>query len=71
LFDNKQFLVTYEELVMGGSIQKLVGAYITICGGEMARVFWEEKEGKESLRITFCRKRQAAQNAMKLAFRGK
>jgi hypothetical protein len=34
-------------------------------------VFWEEKGGKESVRNTFRRKRQAAQNAMKLAFRGK
>jgi hypothetical protein len=71
LFDKKQF-VTDEELVMGGSIQKLVCTYINICGGERARAFfWEEKGGKESVRNTFCRKRQAAQNAMKLAFRGK
>jgi hypothetical protein len=42
LFDKKQF-VTDEELVMGGSIQKLVCTYINICGGERARVFWEEK----------------------------
>jgi serine/threonine-protein kinase RIO1 len=70
LFDKKQF-VTDEELVMGGSIQKLVCTYINICGGERARVFWEEKGGKESVRNTFRRKRQAAQNAMKLAFRGK
>jgi hypothetical protein len=48
LFDKKQF-VTDEELVMGGSIQKLVCTYINIsCGGETARVFWEEKGGKES-----------------------
>ncbi len=33
LFDKKQF-VTDEELVMGGSIQKLVCTYINICGGE-------------------------------------
>jgi hypothetical protein len=60
LFDKKQFV-----------IQKLVCTYINICGGERARVFWEEKGGKESVRNTFRRKRQAAQNAMKLAFRGK
>jgi serine/threonine-protein kinase RIO1 len=70
LFDKKQF-VTDEELVMGGSIQKLVCTYINICGGERARVFWEEKGGKESVRNTFRRKQQAAQNATKLAFRGK
>jgi hypothetical protein len=71
LFDKKQQFVTDEELVMGGSIQKLVCTYINICGGERARVFWEEKGGKESVLNTFCRKRQAAQNAMKLAFKGK
>jgi hypothetical protein len=71
LFDKKQF-VTDEELVMGGSIQKLVCTYIiNIYGGERARVFWEEKGGKESVRNTSRRKRQAAQNAMTLAFRGK
>jgi hypothetical protein len=70
LFDKKQF-VTDEELVMGGSIQKLVCTYINICDRERARVFWEEMGGKESVRNTFRRKWQAAQNAMKLAFRGK
>ena len=48
LFDKKQF-VTDEELVMGGSIQKLVCACINISGGERARSFWEEKGGKETV----------------------
>ena len=70
LFDKKQF-ITDEEIGMGGSIQKLVCAYINISGSERARSFWEERGGKETVRKTFRRKRQAAQNAMKLAFRGK
>jgi hypothetical protein len=36
LFDKKQF-VTDEELVMGGSNQKLACAYINICVGERIR----------------------------------
>jgi hypothetical protein len=71
LSDKKQFVTDEELVLMGGSIQKLVCAYINICGGERARVLWEEKGGKESVRNTFCRKRQAAQKATKLAFRGK
>ena len=70
IFDKKQF-VSDEELAMHGDIQKLVCAKIHICGEERARIFWEEKGGKETVRNTFRRKRQAAQNAMKLAFRGK
>jgi hypothetical protein len=70
LFDKKQF-VTDDELVMGGNIQKLVCEYINLSGGERARLFWEERGGMETIRNTFRRKRQAAQNAMKLAFRGK
>jgi hypothetical protein len=34
LFDKKQF-VTDEELVMGGSIQNIVCAYINISGGDL------------------------------------
>ena len=70
LFDKKQF-VSDADLAMGGDIQKLVCAYIHISGGERAREFWEEKGGRETVRNTFRRKRQAAQNAMKIAFRGK
>jgi hypothetical protein len=70
LFDKKQF-ITDEEIGMGGSIQKLMWAYINISGSERARSFWEERGGQETVRKTFRRKRQAAQNAMKLAFRGK
>ena len=71
VFGKKQF-ITDEEIGIGGSVQKLVCAYINISGGaERARSFWEDKGGKETVRNTFRRKRQAAQNAMKLVFRGK
>jgi hypothetical protein len=70
LFAKKQF-VRDEQLVAGGAIQVLVCNYIKICGKERARIFWDEKGGKETVRNTFRRKRQAAQNSMKLAFRGK
>ena len=70
LFDKKQFVVD-SELGMGGSIQKLVCNSLNIAGETRARVFWDEKGGKETVRNTFRRKRQSAQNAMKLAFRGK
>ena len=66
----KQF-VDDEELVMGCAIQRLVCAHIDVSGGERARIYWEEKGGKETVRNTFRRKRQAAQYVMKLAFRRK
>jgi hypothetical protein len=70
LFDKKQF-VSDEDLVMGGHIQKLVSFELHISGIERQRLFWEEKGGMSMVRNTVRRKRQAAQNAMKLAFRGK
>lgn len=69
LFDKKQF-VTDEELAFGGNIQKLVCADINVSSDERALQFWNERGGKETVRNTFRRKRQAAQNAMKIAFRG-
>ena len=69
LFDKKQF-VTDDELAFGGAVQKLVCADINVSGDKRARIFWDEKGGKETVRNTFRRKRQAAQNAMKFAFRG-
>jgi serine/threonine-protein kinase RIO1 len=69
LFDKKQF-VTDNELVFGGTIQKLVCSDINISDGKKAQLFWDEKGGKETVRSMFRKKRQAAQNAMKLAFRG-
>jgi hypothetical protein len=69
LFDKKQF-VSDEDLVMGGHIQKLVSYELHISGLERQRLFWEEKGGMTTVRNTVCKKRQAAQNAMKLAFRG-
>lgn len=70
LFDKKQF-VTDKELMFGGTIQELVCSDINISDGKRAQIFWDEKGGKETVRNTFRRKRQAAQNAMKIAFRGK
>jgi hypothetical protein len=69
LFNKKQF-ADDEELMMGGRIQELVCVNIHICGAERARLYWDEKGGKERVRRSFRRKRQAAQNAMKLAFAG-
>ena len=70
LLKKKQF-VDDEELLTGGTIQKLVCMHINISGKERARVYWEENGGKQIVRNTFRKKRQSAQNAMKLAFRGK
>jgi hypothetical protein len=70
LFVKKQF-VRDSDLVFGGNIQKLVCISLNIAGETRARIFWDDKGGKETVRNTFRRKRQSAQNAMKLAFRGK
>ena len=71
LFDKKQF-VSDVELKFGSTIQKLVCSDINISEGRRAhQLLWDEKGGKETVRNSFCRKRQSAQNAMKIAFRGK
>jgi hypothetical protein len=70
MFDRKQF-VTDADLEMGGHIQKLVTLELHISGAERQRLFWEEHGGKATVRNTVRKKRQAAQNSMKLAFRGK
>ncbi len=59
-----------EDLVMGGPIQKLVANELHISGIERQRLFWEEQGGMMTVRNTVRKKRQSAQNAMKLAFRG-
>jgi hypothetical protein len=69
LFDKQQF-VSDEDLVMGGPIQKLVANELHISGIERQRLFWEEQGGMMTVRNTVRKKRQSAQNAMKLAFRG-
>ena len=69
VFDKKQF-VDDGDLIMGHQIQMLVCANLHIRGVERAKQYWDEKGGKETVRNTFRRKRQAAQQAMKLAFRG-
>ena len=70
LFDKKQF-VSDVEIKFGSTIQKLVCSDINISEGRRAQLFWDEKGGKEMVRNFFRRKRQSAQNAMKIAFRGK
>jgi hypothetical protein len=70
LFDKKQF-ITDEEIGIGGFTKKWGCVFINISGAERARSLCEDKGGKELFRNIFCRKRQAAQNAMKLASRGK
>ena len=71
IFAKQQFLVSDAALDMGGIIQKHVVNYINITNIERLRMFWEENGGRETVRNTFRRKRQAAQNAMKIAFKGK
>jgi hypothetical protein len=41
----KRFVTADEELVMGGSVQKLVCTYVSIYGRGRASMFWEEKGG--------------------------
>ena len=69
LFIKKQF-ADDDELKMGGQIQKLVCFNIHICGLRRAQKYWDEMGGRERVRRSFRRKRQTAQNAMKLAFAG-
>jgi hypothetical protein len=52
LFDKKQF-VTDEELMFGGTIQKLVCTDINISGDKRVRQFWDDKGEKEMVRNTF------------------
>ena len=70
MFDRKQF-VTDADLAMGGHIQKLVALELHISGAERQRQFWEDHGGRTTVRNTVRKKRQAAQNSMKLAFKGK
>ena len=71
IFAKQQFLVSDAALDMGSIIQKHVANYINITNIGRLRIFWEENGGRETVRNTFRRKRQAAQNAMKIAFKGK
>jgi hypothetical protein len=71
LFNKKQFLVNDKELDMGGTIQKLIANKLNITNEKRMSIFWNKGGGRETVRNTFRKKRQSAQNAMKLAFRGK
>ena len=67
----QQFLVSDACLDMGGSIQRHVTKFINISNVARITQFWDEHGGRETVRNTFRRKRQAAQNSMKIAFKGK
>jgi hypothetical protein len=71
LFNKKQFLVNDKELDMGGTIQRLIAKKLNITDENRMIIFWNKGGGRETVRNAFRKKRQAAQNAMKLAFRGK
>ena len=70
LFDRKQF-VTDADLRLGGRIQRLATEELNIVTAARQRMFWEEGGGRATVRNTIRKKRQATQNSMKLAFRGK
>ena len=70
LFNKKQFLVNDKELDMGGTVQKLIANKLNMTDEKRMIIFWSEGGGRETVRNAFRKKRQAAQNAMKLAFRG-
>jgi hypothetical protein len=71
IFPKQQFLVSDACLDMGGYIQRHVTKFINVSSQSTSRLFWEEHGGREMVRNTFRRKRQATQNAMKIAFKGK
>ena len=71
LFNKKQFLVNDKELDMGGTAQKLIANKLNTTNEKRMIIFWNEGGGRETARSASRKKRQAAQNAMKLAFRGK
>jgi hypothetical protein len=72
LFSKKQFLVRDAELDMGGIIQKIIAKELNLVDDDARmKSFWNKCGGRETVRNTFRKKRQAAQNGMKLAFKGK
>jgi capsid protein len=71
IFPKQQFLVSDACLDMGGYIQRHVTKFINVLSQSTSRLFWDEHGGREMVRNTFQRKWQAAQNAMKVAFKGK
>jgi hypothetical protein len=70
LFSKKQFLVNDAELHMGGTVQKTVAKKLNITNEKRIVIFWHGGGGRETVRNTFRKKRQSAQNGMKLAFKG-
>ena len=55
MFDRKQF-ITNADLEMGGHIQKLVALELHINGPKRQRQFWEEHEGRVTIRNTVRKK---------------
>jgi hypothetical protein len=70
LFSKKQFLVNDAELCMGGTVQKTVARKSNMTNEKRIVIFWNKGGGRETVRNTFRKKRQSAQNGMKLAFKG-
>jgi hypothetical protein len=70
LFSKKQFLINDAELDIGGTAQKTVARKLNITNEKRMVIFWNEGGGRETARNTFRKKRQSAQNGMKLAFKG-
>jgi hypothetical protein len=70
LFSKKQFLANDAELDMGGTTQKTVARKLNTTNKKRMVTFWNEGGGREMVRNTFRKKRQSAQNGMKLAFKG-
>jgi hypothetical protein len=71
VFARKQFLLDDKDLDLGGTIEKMVAEHLQITSITRRRMFWEQRGGREKVRSTFRRKRQTAQQGMKMAFKGK
>jgi hypothetical protein len=70
LFSKKQFLANDGELDMSGTVQKIVARKLNMTNEKRMVIFWNEGGGRETVRNIFFKKRQPAQNGMKLAFKG-
>jgi hypothetical protein len=51
-------------------MQKIVARKLNLTNEKRMVIFWNEGGGREIARNTFRKKRQSAQNGMKLAFKG-
>jgi hypothetical protein len=71
LFSKKQFLANNGQLDMGGTVEKIVARKLNTTKEKRMVIFWNQGGGRETVRNTFRKKRQSAQNGVKLAFKGK